>query len=372
MTAVERSGGERPTLRGVQALRFLAAAMVLVGHVQDALGRGRIAGLAPLADPTGLPWHAGVDVFFVISGFVMCHVAADAFGRPGAAVEFLRRRLVRVAPLYWVFTGLAVATALGLPGRVEHDEVALGHVAASLAFLPWRAPSGLVVPPLSVGWTLNFEMLFYAVFAVGLLFRRTVGLPVIVAILAVLALPRLVAPEAIGVQVGFWGFRITFEFLYGIALARLFAAGLRLGGLARLGLAVAAVAALVAGKAAGFDGFHDRWIFWGVPAAMIVAAVVLGPDLPQGRWSRLLVLGGDASYALYLSHLFTLRGLGLVWSAARLGSVGGYVATAVVASVGVAVVVHLGFEKPLLARLRRRASATGPALATIARPGVSE
>lgn len=348
------AGGERATIRSVQFLRFVAAAMVLIGHLQDALRRGRIPGLAPFDDPTGLPWHSGVDIFFVISGFVMYMMAADQFGRPGAPAAFIRRRLIRVAPLYWAFTLLAVLTVIVLPERVQSTQLSFPHIVASLLFVPWRAPSGGLVPPLSVGWTLNFEILFYSVFAFGLLFRRAVGLAAIVAILFALMIPRLLFPNAVGDQLDAWGFPITVEFLFGILVGRLYLANIRLPGAARVAIILAALLALSLGNQAGLNTFQDRWFFWGVPAAAIVAATVLGRDLPDRSWSRVLVLCGNASYALYLSHLFTLRAVGVLWSSLHLNSVAAYFALAVVSSVLVSIAVYLWFERPLLAWLGRR------------------
>ncbi|MCK1397439.1 acyltransferase [Bradyrhizobium sp. 4] len=347
--------------------------MVLIGHLQDALRRGRIADLTPLPDPTGLPWHAGVDIFFVISGFVMFLVAADDFGRQGASLEFLRRRIIRVVPLYWTFTLLAVVAALLLTGHVRHDEVSVTHVLASLFFVPWRSPGGELVPPLSVGWTLNFEMLFYAVFTIGLLFRRMIGLTVVVLILLGLMFVRTVAPGQIGVQLDFWGFRITLEFLYGIFVAHLFLAEIRLSNPARLFVMVAAFVALAVGNQAALNAFQDRWFYWGVPAAMIVAATVLGDDLPDRPWSRFLVVCGDGSYALYLSHLFTLRAVGILWAKLNIGITSAYFALAVTASIAVSLVVHRGFEVPMLQLLRRwsapaRTSSTSLSVSPV-RPG---
>ncbi|WP_420134044.1 acyltransferase family protein [Rhodopseudomonas sp.] len=369
MSPVSRpASGERATIRSVQFLRFVAAAMVLIGHLQDALRRGRIPGLAPFDDPTGLPWHSGVDIFFVISGFVMYMMAADQFGHPGAAAAFIRRRLIRVAPLYWAFTLLAVLTVVVLPDRVQSTQLSLPHITASLLFVPWRAPSGGLVPPLSVGWTLNFEILFYIVFAFGLFFRRAIGLTAIVAILFALMVPRLLFPNAVGDQLDAWGFPITVEFLFGIFIGRMYLANVRMSGITRTAMVVGALLALSVGNQAGLNAFQDRWFFWGVPAAAIVAATVLGRDLPDRRWSRVLVLFGNASYALYLSHLFTLRAVGVVWSSLHLNSVAAYFTLAVASSVLMSIAVYLWFERPLLTWLGRRTGSKATSATLAAAP----
>ncbi|SRR6266571_871351 len=95
-------------LQSIQILRAVAALLVLAGHLW--------ATLAWLGKPDALPnfvaGAAGVDLFFVISGFVMVHSSEKFFGQPGGSVQFLLRRLARIVPLYWVATTAALAIAL--------------------------------------------------------------------------------------------------------------------------------------------------------------------------------------------------------------------------------------------------------------------
>ena len=157
----------RPTFRGIQALRGFAAALVVVLH---ATGQ-------PFGMEASKPWvwmrgHAGVDIFFVISGFVMA-ISATGQGRPTAG-EFLRRRILRIVPLYWIFTLVMLAKILavkvhpGLGRDVVHLQTPIGYVLASLFFIPYRNSQGDIAPVLAVGWTLSFEMLFYLLFALAL------------------------------------------------------------------------------------------------------------------------------------------------------------------------------------------------------------
>jgi peptidoglycan/LPS O-acetylase OafA/YrhL len=341
----------RTEIRSLQVLRLLAAVMVVIGHVLDILRRGHVEGLSPITDPTRVPWHSGVDIFFVVSGFVMYFLMAGRFGEPGVTRQFLWRRLVRIAPLYWIFTILTLATMLIIPGQMNNNIIDLGHVVASFAFIPWPAPSGDLTPILSVGWTLNFEMLFYGVFALALMFPRKIGLSLLAFIFALLILntqfgyrdfPPLTA----------WGFPIILEFLFGIGLAALYLGGVRIGLWVRLTMAGLGVGLLILAGHLALDGFDVRWYAWGIPGTLIVAAFVLGQDFSDTRLTRILVVGGNASYALYLSHLFTLRGFGLVWEKVGWSSPYLYAMLAVVASIAVSVMVHLYLETPILNVLR--------------------
>ena len=119
---------------------------------------------------------AGVDLFFVISGFVMWTVTA---GREAAPLTFLRRRVIRVAPLYWIVTLALVAGALVFPQRFPEVEPRADHILLSLAFIQHMNPAGQPFPILAPGWTLNYEAVFYLVFASTLILpvrRRIAGL----------------------------------------------------------------------------------------------------------------------------------------------------------------------------------------------------
>ena len=154
---------------GIQILRFVAAMLVVVMHTSQAIsihipvrGAGQYWSLGAV----------GVDIFFVISGFVMAMSVGtslvDVQSRKRAAFIFMKRRLLRIVPLYWFYTLLKVALILALPGLATRSSVDSAHLAASLFFTPAMSPWGLIEPTLPVGWTLNFEMLFYAVFALAI------------------------------------------------------------------------------------------------------------------------------------------------------------------------------------------------------------
>ncbi len=357
MTVPPRPPGFAPASRrgdaiwGLQCLRFVAAAMVLISHLNhEVLQRPALAsGFVPFAP---VWWAGGVDVFFVISGFIMLHVSADQFGRPGAVRQFAERRIVRLVPPYWMFTVLALAAMAMLPGQMVHNRATAAQIAGSLLFIPVAAPDGRATPVLILGWTLEFEMLFYAVFAAGLGLSRRRGISMIVMVLVVLAALALAQPVLgpLPLPLGFWANPIVLEFLFGMGLALAFGRGWvipRAGGLVLCGLGIAA---LVWVQARGWPGHAWVWrVAWaGVPSLLICAGVVLAPARSRpGPVARLFILLGDASYALYLSHPFALSLMAI--AAARMPFLGaaGYIGLAFVACVGVSVVFHLRVERPL-------------------------
>src|SRR3569833_1234402 len=223
------SRSEPQRLDGLQMLRFFAAFAVLLEHVMhEALSFG-IAPDSLISRLEPVDFGVGVDVFFVISGFIMLHISADKFGRPGAASDFLLRRIVRLVPLYWLFTLAMLAAMLLVPGQLAHTRLDPAHILASFGFIPWRDSTGLAHPILGLGWTLNYEMYFYAVFALMLLVPLRAGGWTIAGLFVALALAHLAVPAS-QVQAYFWTDPIILEFLFGIGLALLLRRGVVLPG----------------------------------------------------------------------------------------------------------------------------------------------
>jgi len=298
-------------LSHIQTLRAIAALLVVVAHVTrevsaHAAVSDRLAGQLRLGD-------FGVDLFFIISGFIMYWIAGRSAAGPQAAGAFLAKRAVRVVPMYWLFTGLFIAPALLLPGAVNHSGLTLQYVLASLTFVPAARPgSDVVQPALGLGWTLDYEMMFYCIFAVILLFRvRSVLVAATVALLT-LATIGLVVPRE-WVAPWYWTRSIILEFWLGCCIA--FAADRRWCLPSGVGI-VLLVLAVCSWQATGLLGLGEpgsgiRGLVWGVPAGLAVGAVALTPLIrsffSSGSARNPMQRLGDASYSLYLSHMFFVR-----------------------------------------------------------------
>ncbi len=339
-------------LDSLQILRFFAAFLVLIGHTQHALLERLSAGAGRYAF-VPLDWGLGVDVFFVISGFVMYYLMHDRFAKPGATATFLRRRIVRVVPMYWLFTTLVLAVGLAT-GAID---LPWTNVLFSYLFLPGPVCGEYCFPVFTLGWTINYEMLFYALFALALGFSRRTGLGVVVALIVGLIVMGQVVPPSWS-MLHFWGYPIIGEFLFGIGLAAAFLRGWRVS--RPVGWTMVFAGLMLAVVSYQLDLYDHIWRLWtgGIPAALILGGAVFGlePRGEHGHWMTLLVLGGDASYALYLSHPVTIRVTDAV--AAKIGlfdhAPWAFWAGTVVAAVIGSFVVHFAIEKPLLARFYRR------------------
>ena len=171
----------------IQSLRGIAALAVVWHHATN-----QVAGMAAF-----VPWGfgvSGVDVFFVISGFIMVVTTWDRRITP---TEFWRRRFLRVVPLYWLLTLAMVAIALAAPSLFKSLKVAPATLLESLLFVPHFSQSfpGNVWPLLVPGWTLNFEMFFYVVFGTLLVLPRTARMQTLVAALVgLVAIGTLLGP----------------------------------------------------------------------------------------------------------------------------------------------------------------------------------
>jgi len=337
-------------LHSVQYLRGLAALLVVVAH----------AGAHPVSDPSYLFdrfGQLGVTLFFVISGFIM--VAITGTGRVGA-LDFLKRRVIRVVPLYWAFTTLAALLALVAPSLFHNTVFTWPHYLQSLLFVPHEAPgTGSTSPLLSLGWTLNYEMFFYVCFACCAWFvasRRVTVLTVLFVGLTAFGLlvhptdPALqfyANPSLLAFCAGTW---VGLAHVHG-RIAPLPASSMWIG----LGLAVLALfLAFMVDREPGAQATSFLALI-----AFAVAIVAVGLR-GEGLWppSRVLELLGDASYAIYLVHMFVVGAVvAVVGRFARFDDpvvyVGSIAACVVIATVA-GVAVHLWLEKPALRWLRGR------------------
>ena len=341
-------------ISSIQVLRALAALMVAIHHVQpDAALLAEMAG-ASFQRSDLLPWMAGVDIFFVVSGFIMVHASQGLFGRPGAAGLFLRRRLARIVPLYWAATSVFLLIVLVSPSVLNSGTPSLAQIAGSYLFWPMLSTQGLAQPVYSLGWTLNYEMLFYVLFAAALVLPARWTLPAVA-----LALAGLVVGESLAgpltLPFGFWGQPIVLEFAAGMGLAVLRQKGLRLHGGLRVLVGLAGVAVLMAAAHVGEGQGIWSVVAWnGSAAVLLVLAAGCGREGPVPPAPvRALATIGDASYALYLVHPFVIRGLREVALRAGGLSPGLYILLALGGSIVAALMIHRWFERPMTGVVRR-------------------
>lgn len=337
----------------IQALRGVAALMVLFAHVKGAeLDYGGDGALAPFALYMGV---TGVDLFFLISGFVMAHVALEGARGAPAALRFLFNRAARIYPVYWAVT-LALLVLYAGKQVLFAEATPFPNPVATFLLLPDDAH-----PLVSVGWTLVHEMYFYVVFSLFVLWRRAGALPFLAAWATIVAAATVagVVDHNPWTRVAFSP--LTYEFIAGAAIALI----LR-NGFTRFAMpALLTGAALIVGLSVFFSSslypdavtdFGRRALIFGPPFALVLyGAAAL--EVERGDRAPAFLTGtGDASYALYLVHmpvfLVVGKSLSLVAPDGWFDNVlliAGYL----LASLGAAFAVHHSVEKPALAAARR-------------------
>jgi exopolysaccharide production protein ExoZ len=273
----------------LQLLRGIAATMVMFVHLETVLRY--FWG----SNPVRASMFAGVDIFFVISGFIMVFVTERRLRRPSS---FLLDRVIRIVPIYWFFTFVTIAVAAALPG-LGAGVPPLDLIAKSLLFMPYGDPPRFP-PILYVGWSLNAEMVFYLLFSLSLALApqtRKRWLITAAAVVAILCAGRLAPPDA-GLR--FYGEPIMLEFILGMALAYWRRQVVRVPVLVAAALTVLGAAAILITPIVFGD--VSTFFLFGVPAAAIVAGLIALEHSGHCAPERLAVWAGAISYILYITH----------------------------------------------------------------------
>lgn len=340
-------------LQNIQALRGLAALMVLAAHVKEA--EGDYGGAGTLLPHFLYMGVTGVDLFFLISGFVMTHVALEGSRGSAAGKRFLYNRAARIYPVYWAATLILMVLYAGKLAFFGEETPFPNPVATFLL-----TPSDFY-PLVPVGWTLVHEMYFYVVFAL-FVFWSGARLPIFLGVWA--------AAIMLALGLGLYGANawtriifnpLTFEFMLGAFIALALRRGVTRFAIPALvaGLAIFAVETAFFADALYPDAmgkFALRAAYFAPPFALILyGAAALEKD--AGRiapaWLRRT---GDASYSLYLIHVPVFLVVGKLISIAVPDGVLDnllLIAAFVIAALGAGFVLHLVVEKPLLSATKR-------------------
>ena len=339
-----------PKIVSVQYLRAIAALAVALFHT---LKEVEYQTNAPM------PYHgflaSGVDLFFAISGFIIW--TTTWYGSMPVG-RFVWNRLTRVVPMYWIF--VLVTVAVSPFSHYLSQGVSLRAVICSLLFIPYTSWNDL--PVLTVGWTLNYEMFFYGVFALLLLPCRGRWLyPALLGVFGVLVGLGLWLHPTLPVVKAYTN-SLLLEFLFGVTIGKLMTGGKLPKN------KIFSTACILAGCAALAVTVNDSvdllkvWgaLLRGVPYALILAgAVSLELSLPRFPRFSFFVLLGDASYATYLTHALVVMGaakfLKMPWWPQTVAGFAVFACATMAALVVVGVAAHLYLEKPLL-RLTKNSS----------------
>jgi len=298
--ALATSKSERPRsgkhLGALQWLRGFAAVIVVIFHATEQL---YIQGLAS-ADWVFHLGSKGVDLFFVISGFIITYAHRSDFGRSDFVGIYALKRLGRIIPLYWSIFLPLLFVRLIIPDVGHSEDLHITRVLTSLFLIPQSE-----LPILGVAWTLSYELFFYFLFGVAIWNKRLgLGVGVVLAGLCI-ATPLMVSAEDLPVALRFILSPYNLEFGFGVISAVLFTRGKQSFSWGAISLMLALGVVLYGiGHLVSFD-MLKRAALWGSAGALLTyIACVFGGLVDPGKhiWARWAEMVGSSTYSIYLVH----------------------------------------------------------------------
>jgi len=285
----------------LQVLRGIAAMLIMAKHAMY-----EVDVISPLEFNYGNYKHytVGIDIFFVLSGFIMIYISRGSSGW-GTAKDFIIKRILRIVPTYWFYTFLMLAVALIIPQVLGKAEFVPVDFIKSLLFVPYYNTAGDMQPFLANGWSLNYEMYFYSVFALCLILPWRYSLWAMAAWFIVSVATGFFGIG--GIISSFYGRPIVLEFLAGAFIGFLFIKNIRLPHyffhIGLLFIAGAVVALFFT------DTLEQQYgITYSKPLVGVLSVLLL--VLPKKaefvEMPKFGVFIGDASYTIYLSHPFAI------------------------------------------------------------------
>ncbi len=277
----------------IQYMRAIAALLVVLAH---AVWKGTQYSTSPMT------WFhvggIGVDLFFVISGYIMCHVT---YKREVSFLKFMKARFVRILPLYWVLTSFALVVYLLFPDKVNSSRGETGILAS---YFLYPNESRFLV---SNGWTLSYEFYFYLIFALGLAFSSAIRFVLPVILMLSLILIGLVL-DLDNIQLEFLTNIRLLEFICGMCIFFFFVRYTITKTYSVLLIFLSLILLIVVNSVENAD---DQIFNYLIPVIFFFMGMRGLEDTvfarqPQNKVFRVLGKIGDSSYSLYLFHPFAL------------------------------------------------------------------
>jgi peptidoglycan/LPS O-acetylase OafA/YrhL len=343
-------------LLSIQALRGLAAVLVVYTH---AIVHQKLLGIGDSVQQNFYFLQdfgaVGVDIFFVISGFIIT-IVSPKFIREFGVQDFLVKRFIRIAPIYWLLTLVELLNSL-----IQHpDRVNTASVIKSITFLPFFDKESFVLPVLNLGWTLSFEVYFYTIVGLFLLTKRKNFIVYAIAFIFTLICIGSFSEEVASPFFKFITNPMSLEFVLGCLIGLIYQADIRPRPIVSSGLIILALLSLgstlilgygdisPAGNILNGNAASTRVLLWGIPSAALVAGMLFAESNNSLKPQKYTVLFGDASYSIYLTHYFSLTIFDKIWRSFHLEAPDVFIVFAVTFSILSGVGFYLLVEKNLL------------------------
>ena len=284
-------------IQSLQVLRALAAWLVVYHHYMQVFHSfNSTSSIGEFFSSRG---GFGVDLFFVLSGFMM-YLAASRPSTDGWS--FFIKRLFRVFPTYWFFTFVIIIAVALIPSAFIYNQYTAYTLIQSLLFIPHENVSGLgIYPVLTVGWTLNYEVLFYSILAICLAIFKRKGIYICCAL--ILLFP-IVFYSFDNVTMSVIKNPKMWQFVFGMAIGYIFLKYKIIEiQLFKTGLISLIAGGIVLSGIVGYGLIHTT-----ISASLIVIGFILINNLfnEKNLLTQFLIKLGDYSYSTYLAHILVL------------------------------------------------------------------
>jgi exopolysaccharide production protein ExoZ len=277
-------------LKTLQILRAVAATSVVYFHIKA----------------TPVFGSFGVDIFFVISGFVMAMVIKNG----QSATSFAISRIARIVPLYWLLTTCLLFLAYIKPELLNSTTANLSNYLKSILFIPYFKENGALHPMLAVGWTLNYEMFFYFCIWLSIALARKIYIQITFILLAA-SYFVLGSLSSNPVLHSFFYSTLLFEFALGIIAFKLYEKNQikKMGSFSLLAIVIISFGFMAYCETTGTNA--ERIFIYGIPSVTLLLSVTALENtnfIRSNKITNTLVTIGNASYATYLSHFYVVEG----------------------------------------------------------------
>ncbi|GHV74495.1 exopolysaccharide production protein ExoZ [Spirochaetia bacterium] len=286
-------------LNSIQLLRAIAALGVVYTHCVSEGGLN-------IKNTGG--W--GVDIFFIISGFIMAYIVL------GNTDHFFVKRLFRIVPLYFIATFLVIFVAIIFPQLVHSTVLTFSKAIKSLFFIPYEDKLKLNYPILGQGWTLRFEMVFYIAMALSIVIMKNKKYISIVcsSILVLFIVILNIFNPNIFILSYYHTQGVFLEFIYGLALYYIYYyLDAKINKIIKYKIvfsiffaiiSIMSIMYLILSDVIWIRFFDNRSIYYGIPAFILVLSFLL-LEKQINKKNTIIKFGlllGEASYAMYLFH----------------------------------------------------------------------
>lgn len=341
----------------IQAFRGLAALLVLLCHANDIFNRELNQDF--LFNIFGFGW-AGVDFFFVLSGFIIFYIHKSDIGHPNRYKSFFFKRFIRVYPLYWIILSGKIAASLFLAYGGDIHQRSLGEIIKAFLLFPQESDI-LVTSFVGVSWTLSHEILFYLMFSLLIMLKAKLSIPIIIVWLIGTFLNFIGVIELFkeSFLLNFLFNERNLEFVLGCLSAYL-VFNYRI----KYGIILTYLATFLFTLSAILSNYRlftgvSPVIYFGIPCVLLIVGAVSLEISKSIKVPYIFIYIGNSSYSIYLMHGVIISNIVKIISKLKFDSVSQNplilnvigILIAVI-TIGCGCIVYSYIEKPLLSTLR--------------------